>query len=476
MIESMFIIVLLTVLVLGSVLSAEASPIRLHPDNPHYFLFKNKPTVLITSGEHYGAVLNADFDYTTYLNTLAKDGLNNTRVFIGAYCEHPEAFNIAHNTLAPAPERFLSPWKRSNQSGYANGGNKFDLHVYDDTFFVRLKDFMSKASAHDIVVEINLFCPFYKDDMWHLSPMNSLNNINGLGTVSKEDVYTLDKNGGLFAVQETFVQKVVTELKDYDNLYYEIMNEPYVRKVPMDWQRHIVDVIAKTEKNLQVKHLISLNIANHKAKVENLHPAVSILNFHYAWPPETVAMNYDLDRAIGDNETGFKSTGDFYYRREGWAFLLSGGALYNNLDYSFTVGHENGTFEYPAQQPGGGTVALRRQLGILKTFVHGFDFVRMTPDNRVISGELPENIAAYTLMETGKQYAIYMCRTENDPPAKEINVSFQLDLPQGEYAAEWINTLTGEILKLTKIVHKGGVCAIPSPAFAQDVALRIIAE
>ena len=35
-----------------------AFPIRLHPDNPHYFLWRGKPTVLITSGEHYGAVMN----------------------------------------------------------------------------------------------------------------------------------------------------------------------------------------------------------------------------------------------------------------------------------------------------------------------------------------------------------------------------------------------------------------------------------
>ena len=35
---------------------------RLHPDNPHYFEWQGKPTVLVTSGEHYGAVLNLDFD------------------------------------------------------------------------------------------------------------------------------------------------------------------------------------------------------------------------------------------------------------------------------------------------------------------------------------------------------------------------------------------------------------------------------
>ncbi len=40
-----------------------AEPIRLHSDNPHYFLFRGRPAVLITSTEHYGAVLNPDFDF-----------------------------------------------------------------------------------------------------------------------------------------------------------------------------------------------------------------------------------------------------------------------------------------------------------------------------------------------------------------------------------------------------------------------------
>src|SRR5947208_3574989 len=40
--------------------TAFAEPLALHPDNPHYFLFRGKPAVLVTSGEHYGAVLNLD--------------------------------------------------------------------------------------------------------------------------------------------------------------------------------------------------------------------------------------------------------------------------------------------------------------------------------------------------------------------------------------------------------------------------------
>jgi hypothetical protein len=47
--------------VAGSANAAE-KPLALHPDNPHYFLFRGEPAILITSAEHYGAVLNGDFD------------------------------------------------------------------------------------------------------------------------------------------------------------------------------------------------------------------------------------------------------------------------------------------------------------------------------------------------------------------------------------------------------------------------------
>ncbi|MEO7960526.1 MAG: hypothetical protein ABIR19_03205, partial [Ginsengibacter sp.] len=42
-------------------LLAQAKPISLHPVNPHYFLYKNNPLIMVTSGEHYGAVINTDF-------------------------------------------------------------------------------------------------------------------------------------------------------------------------------------------------------------------------------------------------------------------------------------------------------------------------------------------------------------------------------------------------------------------------------
>jgi hypothetical protein len=461
--KSCFTALIVAFLVAASALVA--APLSLHPENPHYFLFRGRPTVLITSGEHYGAVLNLDFDYVKYLDSLAADGLNLTRTFTGAYVEPSGSFHIASNTLAPRAQRFICPWARSDTPGYAKGGNKFDLTRWDDAYFARLKDFVAQAARRGVSVEMNLFCPFYEEAQWKLSPQNAANNINHLGLVGRTNVYTLDQHGGLLAVHEAMTRQIVTELKDFDNVYYEICNEPYFGGVTLDWQRHIATLITETEKDFPTKHLVSQNIANGKAKVTNPHPAVSIFNFHYASPPDAVGMNYGLNKVMGDNETGFKGTNDTHYRMEAWEFILAGGGLYNNLDYSFVAGREDGTFVYPKTQPGGGNPALRRQLKVLKDFIHGFDFLRMKPDHSVVQGGLPDQARARALVEPGRQYAIYVFGGNQ--------AHLVLDLPAGDYAAEWINTMSGAIDKKDALKHAGGTVTLVSPAYAQDIALRV---
>lgn len=443
-----------------------AAPLAVHPTNPHYFVYHGKPEVLITSGEHYGAVLNLDFNYIKYLDTLQSNKLNLTRTWAGAYYEPSGAFNISQNTLAPTADRFICPWAKSKSPGNATA-TQFDLTQWNPDYFKRLKDFVNQAERRGVIVEMNLFCPFYDEAQWEISPMNSKNNINGLGNIGLTNVHTLDKNGGLLAVQEAMVRQIVTSLKDCDNVYYEICNEPYFGGVTLDWQKHIADVIVDTEKKSKHPHLISQNIANDKAKIEDPNPAVSIFNFHYATPPETVPMNYGLGKIIGDNETGFKGTNDFTYRREGWEFIIAGGALYNNLDYSFTVGHEDGTYAYPASQPGGGSVALRRQLMYLQEFIHSFDFVKMKPDNYIIKGGVPMGATARVLVESGKAYALYI---QGGTKATAL----RLDLPAGTYRVAWFNPTTGTEEMAQNLAHRGGVATLASPAYTEDIALKLV--
>ena len=104
---------------------------------------------------------------------------------------------------------------------------------------------------------------------------------------------------------------------------------------------------------------------------------ISIINFHYAWP-EAAELNYHYNKVLGFDESGFAGSGDQVYRRQAWQFMLSGGGLFNSLDYSFFVGHEDGLGENSA--PGGGSNTLRFQLKTLSEFLHGFDLSKLHPN------------------------------------------------------------------------------------------------
>lgn len=456
---------------------ADAKPIALHAQNPHYFQWRGKPTILITSGEHYGALLNLDFDYRRYFAELARNGLNHTRTFSGVYREVRSSFGITDNPLAPRPKRYVCPWKRSGKPGYFDGGNRFDLTQWDPAYFKRLKDLMGEARKRGIVVELNLFCPFYNEALWRASPMNAANNVNGVGQCARTEVYTL-KHRDLLKVQRAVTRKIVRELKEFDNLYYEVCNEPYFGGVTLPWQHAIVETIAETEKGFPHRHLISRNVANGRAKVVKPHPDVSIFNFHYCVPPDTVAMNYGLKKVIGENETGFRGREDVLYRTEAWDFLLAGGGLFNNLDYSFTPAHPAGDFR-KYTSPGGGSRELRNQLGVLKTFLYGLDFVRLKPDNSVLRNVSPR-LTASALVEPGQAYAVYLHVPLPRRPKdlrkllrKNQTAQLTLRLPPGRYRAEWIDPLTGRAAKSQTFRQKGKTRELASPPFDNDVALRL---
>jgi hypothetical protein len=441
---------------------AAGPPIRLHPENPHYFLFRGRPRVLVGSTEHYGAVLNLDFDYVRYLDELHARGLNLTRTFSGVYCEDQRSFGIHGNPLAPATGRLIAPWARSETPGCADGRSRFDLSRWDEAYFARCKDFVAQAGKRGIVVELVLFCPFYEDSLWTLSPMNVANNVNRIGGVSRTEVYTT-RHADLVALHETLVRKIVGELAGFDNVYFEICNEPYFGGVTREWQYRIAVAIADAERGAPYRHLIAQNIANGSQRIERPAPGVSIFNFHYATPPDAVTANFGLNKAIADDETGFRGDADFTYRAEGWDFFLAGGGAYDNLDYSFTPAQPGGTAVPRA--PGGGGRTLRVQLAILKSFLEGFDFVKMTPDPSVVRGPLPGKITARAIVWMGRQYVVYV----RGPGLSTLT----LDLPAGQYQVRWLNTKTGRTESERVMNHPGSLATLPVPSYEEDIALGI---
>jgi hypothetical protein len=176
-------------------------------------------------------------------------------------------------------------------------------------------------------------------------------------------------------------------------------------------------------------------------------------------------MNYGLKKVIGDDETGFRGVDDRPYRIEAWDFLIAGGALFDNLDYSFTTDHEDGTARVVAPTPGGGGPALRGQFQVLKRFIDGFDFVKMAPDADVIVRVMPTSTSVRALSEAGRAYAIYVHGGSA--------VTLTLRLPAGRYRAEWLSPRTGQVEQTTEIESRGAGVDLTSPRYEDDMALRL---
>ena len=431
--------------------------LRLHPENSRYLLFRGKPTVLITSGEHYGALVNTAFRWRPYFEELERHGFNQTRLFSGSYVERRESLpELGYdNTLAPRPERLLSPWIRDDRG-------RFDLETLNPAYLERLRNFVAAAGRRGIVVELVLFSALYDYERWEASPFYVENNVNRAGSIDVRRLYTLD-NAGLLRFQRMFVRKLVTELNRFDNLYFEILNEGYEEPAYAadGWERRIADTIAAVESELPNQHLIARNYARTTGPIDDPDPDISIFNFHYQ---RDLSDYLALNGVISFDETGFEGAADRPYRTDAWHFMLSGGGVYSNLDYSFTPTHEDGSFDVPAGAPGGGGESLRQSLAVLKRFLERFDFVAMSPNTDMVI-RAPAGSTVRALVEPGRAYALYLDGGEGG--------TLGIEASPGRYRTRSIEPRTGRVLSRRRITHEGGELKLQLPPYDPDIALSI---
>ncbi len=433
----------------ASLASSAESPIRLCTENPRYFEWEGKATVLVTSGEHYGSVINPDFDFVRYLASLQAAGLNHTRLFLGDYAEGPDSFGIVENPLAPAPGRFLAPWARSGIPGFARGGNKFDLDHWNPAYFERLHAFFQEAGRRGIVVEAVLF---FVGPGYEFAPLNPSNNVNSTTPIDAVLYLSLD-NGNVLSRQEQYTRKIVGELNRYPNLIFNLCNEPWFNNQEQPgfasqppaatkaWIERVSEWVSDEETRLPSRHLLSVDLTNQgspitQSDLSGYFAKISVFNVHYDANGQILQSNPSLPRLLAFNETGFNGAGDDFYRTQGWNFMLSGGGLYGNLDFSFVVGHEDGsgTPGFTGSYNAGGGPAIRGQMKVLLDFMRALPLRAMKPDNGVVVGGADSWRA---LAGPGEAYAVWF--------PGEGPISPQVAVPKGQWRADWVDILTGAV-------------------------------
>ena len=492
------------------------SPIRIHPQNPKLFEFRGKPLVLLTATEHYGAVMNRPFRFERYLADAAEKRITMTRLFT-LFREQQSSVN-PYSTCKPESPDYIAPFLRTGPGRAADMEYKYDLDKPNPEFFDRLHHFVSMASDYGIIVEVVLLSNTYAPGVWDLNPFNARNNINGLDEIPWPD-YLSRRNTKLFERQAAHVRKLVIELNRYDNVIFEICNEPGgqapVTGSPSldevnDWLATLIKVVRDTEAALPNRHLVvgqqafcytpweqnaDLTFDGMDYDVVNMHPLPNttfggqgyhmgdfmskqlrlraVRDFGLATYAASKPLNQDEDNVASQ----YKDVdGWTVHRKRAWATLLTGGH-YDYIDFSINNYLETGT---PASQR-----HIRTWMKHLSAFVHSFDLAQARPLSGVVKAQ-PRNTLEVVFGVEGDDYAIYLADERELASArglddgdnidrgagKPIEGTLVLNLPPGDYRMSCYSPTTGHY---SPAAHLQGGPAMPIelPAFTHDLAVRV---
>jgi hypothetical protein len=476
-----------------------ADPIRVWPVNPRYFERDGKPIVLVTSDHHYGAVIDADFDFAVYLDSLAASGMNLTRIYPGGMFEPTDKY-VAGNPLGPLPGRHVLPWAKSAVTGAHPGlaeprrpSYKFDLDRWNPDYFARLRAFVEHAGRKGIVVEVAFFNGMYAD-CWPLMPLYHGNNVQGVGRYEAEEcgLFTTatPRNEEVIRYQRAYVAKIATELNAFDNVIYDLCDEPSLQgkadgsivTLPdadvAPWLRALAAAFLDAEAALPKKHVLGQTVQSLSPDLSGEPWCAWLLTEYVRAATAAFEKNYGARKPIGNVESDYFGHGLVKpytvddVRIEGWWFLLGGGAGTINLNGEYHRGQETGGPDTRER--------IVPQRKVLKDFVEGFDLTSMTRFDGVTG--VPTGAHASALAEPGRQYAVYLFHAGDDgkwgahfvatPGSYHDTLSLKA-VPAGTYRLEWVDPVTGVVRASDAVRWEGGDLGVTTPPYQIDVALRM---
>lgn len=495
-----------------------SNTLRIHPQNSKLFEFRSQPLVLLTATEHYGAVMNRPFRFERYLADAAEKCMTLTRLFM-LFRELQTPIN-PYSTCKPESPDYIAPFERTGPGRALDQELKYDLDRPNPEFFERLHRFVSLASDYGIIVEVVLLSNTYAPHIWDLNPLNARNNVNGLEEI-EWPTYLSQRHPKLFARQVAHVRKIVEELNRYDNVMYEICNEPGGRApgqadelLPDEvnrWLSALIQVVRQTEASLPQQHLIAgqeafsyepwqqgsdLTFRVMDYDVVNMHalPGAAYQGKRYdlgvfmskqltlralrdyglATYAEAKPLNQDEDNVASQYKDVEAWT---IHRKRAWTVLMSGGH-YDYIDFSIINYCEAGT---PESQR-----TIRSWLKYLSEFIHSIDLARARPLMGLVQ-ELPPHTLEVAFGVEGEDYCIYLADEREEAAAlglpdgdhqergagQPISGQITLGLPEGDYQVACFDPKTGLYSPAIKINGDRSRLHLTVPEFIHDLVLRI---
>ena len=351
----------------GGVPGTRVIPIGVSPDNGAAIYLSDT------------TVISQSIAWQTVLANLATSGVNKLRVWV-AFGSANDSRNtpFSYHTDAVSCPTGLVPCFRLDQK--------------NQPFFDRLRGVVNEARNNHMFVEVTFFSPFNGDDAGSSATAFANGPWGGKGAYLSGGVikpiqftgsnnFVLDaQTGDNLTMQTQFQANVINwtvgELWCFDNIWYEIANEPEVPNLNAarvaNWEKSLIanNVVPQDSTAvypfLQRPHLIAVNVANTGTTADFLgasNPNVSIVNGHYTEIAKTnndsgalihlADDNLTTNKVLGFNETKITNTaftGNAYTRSltndttvqfngpeagrsEAWEFMLTRGGTVDHFGY-----------------------------------------------------------------------------------------------------------------------------------------------
>lgn len=494
-------------------------PIRIHPENPKLFDLGGKPLVLLTATEHYGAVMNRPFDFEAYLEDAADKRITLTRLFT-LFRELQTPINPYSTCKAETPD-WITPFKRVGPGRALDLEPKFHLDQPNPEFYERLHGFLALASTYGIVVEIVLFSNSYSPDVWALNPLNAKNNVNDVEEITWPD-YLSQRHPKLYAYQVAHLTRIVQETNRYDNVIYEICNEPGGNVAGADhpscaevnaWLASMIAKVRELEAALPAQHLIAGQEAfaydpfiqwSDKSfrqldyDVVNMHPLpattfdgveydlgqfmskqlrlAALRDYCLATYAEPRPLNQDEDNIASQYKDVEAWT---IHRKRAWTTVLCG-AHYDYIDFSITIYTPTGTPQ--------SNRAIRSWMKVLSEFIHSFDLAQARPLVELLV-EVPPSTLGVAYGVAGEDFCIYLADARELPAARDlpntaegdpeagspIAGSLLLNLPAATYQVHCLDPksdLASPNFSPSITIQGSAQTHLPLPTFIDDLVIR----
>ena len=282
------------------------------------------------------------------------------------------------------------------------------------------------------------------------------------------------------------------ETNEFDNVIYEIVDEPTLMLTPAQkaylWISEHLNLIINVETKLPKKHMIAQQLELSVDFCDDNRLALIVtqyigMNSRQVGGIPALNSCDCYNKPIELNETVYVPSWDDYEhttiaRLEAWEFMIGGGAGFNQLNGYYVPSNPSGENEINRK--------ILTGLLNLRTFMESFVFAKMTRDT-----DTPQKISigasVNMISEKGRQYAVYIHHSfpntgkyvatyyEPNYGSYEPRVTM-VGIPKGKYIATFIEPGTMKVLREETMVSDGGETILDCPRYTLNLAVKIIAK